>query len=475
VHRRLDIPDQPVPKQAPEARIRNWNEVFLGYTLDLAQIEAERCINCPTAPCQEACPAENDIPAALRLLEGGDVIGAANKFRETNFLPDMCGRLCPQEKLCEGSCVVGFGHKPVAIGKLEAFVADYQRHTDGLPVRPGPDTGRRVAVVGSGPAGLAVAEGVREGGHAATVYDAWPSPGGVLRYGIPNFKLWKDGVDAKIAQLEAMGVAFVCDTAIGRDVTVDDLLDRDGFDAVFLGAGAGVGGHGGVPGEDLDGIYLATDFLVRANLPAEQLPPGGGGPPEAGRRVAVIGGGDTSMDCVRSAMRLGADEVILVYRRTENEMRGREEERRHAREEGVRFEYLTTPTRYIGDETGHVRAIECQRLELGDPDASGRRSPQPVAGSEFVMDVDTVVLALGYSVDSDLVKSVPALEVDRYGLVRIDRETGRTSRPGVFAGGDVVNGADLVVTAMADGRRAAAAINRYLAAGQAPRPAAARG
>ncbi len=463
VHRRLDIADQPIPKQDPRVRVGNWNEVFLGYALETAAIEAERCINCPAAPCQEACPTDNDIPAALRLLEGGDPIAAANKFRETSVLPDMCGRLCPQEKLCEGACVVGFGHKPVAIGKLEAFVADYQARSVGLPVPPlAPPTGHKVAVVGSGPAGLAVAEGVRKAGHDVTVFEAWPEPGGVLRYGIPNFKLWKESVDRKIAQHEAMGITFVCDTSVGKDVTIDQLLDRDGYSAVFIGHGAGRGGRGDVPGEELEGVYLATDFLVRGNLPPEALPASQRERPVVGKRVAVIGGGDTSMDCVRTAVRLGAEQVTLMYRRTEAEMRGRVEERAHAREEGVVFEYLTLPVRYVGDASGHIRSMECRRLELGEPDSSGRRSPVPIAGSEFTVEVDCVVLALGYNADP-IFERADGIATDRWGLIEVEPDTGATSRRGVFAGGDNVNGADLVVTAMADGRRSAIAINRYLA------------
>ncbi len=471
VHGRLNIPVQPIAKQAAAERVKNWNEVYFGFDLESAIVEANRCINCPTAPCQEACPVHNDIPAALRLLEQGDIDGAANKFRETSNLPDMCGRLCPQEKLCEGACVVGFAIRPggiqeppVTIGKLEAFIADYQRELHGgmqpLPVLP-PPTGRRVAIIGSGPAGLAVAEELVKLGHACTVFEAWPEPGGVLVYGIPNFKMKKEIVDAKIAFLKRLGVEFVLNTWIGRDIGLDQLLAQ-GYDAVFLGTGAGVGNALKIPGEDdFSGIYAATDFLVRGNLKPEQLPEDQREPLEIGRRVVVIGGGDTSMDCVRTAVRLGAEEVTCVYRRTEAEMLGRAEERKHAREEGVRFEFLTIPLRFIG-ENGRVTGVECQRMALGEPDESGRRRPVPIPGSEFVLAADSVAIAIGYNADPLIPSSTPGVKANRWHLLEVDPETGQTSRPEVFAGGDNVNGADLVVTALADGRRAAAAMHRYL-------------
>ncbi len=467
-HQRLAIPVQPVPKQDPIERRKNWDEVYLGYDPETARIEAMRCLHCPTAPCQEACPVHNDIPAALLLLEKGDILGAAEKFRETSNLPDLCGRLCPQEKLCEGECVVGFAIRPdgrqeppVSIGKLEAFVADYQRRTTGLPLPPlPPPTGKRVAVIGAGPAGLAVAEELAKRGHAVTVYDAWPEPGGVLRYGIPNFKLNKEILEAKIDFLRRLGILFVGNTFLGRDMTIDDLFDR-GFHAVFLGTGASVGSRLGIEGEELDEIYTATDFLVRGNLKPDELPESMREPIRVGRNVVVIGGGDTSMDCVRTAVRLGAEKVTCVYRRTEEEMRGREEERRHAKEEGVDFLFLTIPLRFIG-ENGKVKAIECQRMELGPPDETGRRTPIPVPHSNFLLPADTVVVAIGYNVDETVPKAAPGVEADRWNRIKVDPETKRTTRPGVFAGGDNVNGADLVVTALADGRRAALAIHEYL-------------
>lgn len=471
VHRRLSISVQPVPKQDAEERKKNFDETYLGFDINAAKIEAARCIQCPSAPCQEACPVSNDIPGAFALLEVGDVIGAAEKFRETSNLPEMCGRLCPQENLCEGACVVGFAIRPdgraeppVTIGKLEAFCTDYERQELGgypLPRYMPEPTGRRVAVVGAGPAGLAVAENLALVGHRCAVFEAWPEPGGVLVYGIPNFKMRKQIVDEYIAHLEALGIEFRCNTWVGRDITIDDMLDGE-FDAVFLGTGAGVGNEMGIEGENLRGVHKATDFLVRGNLAPDQLPAHLRDPLPKSTNVVVIGGGDTSMDCVRTAVRLGAKSVTCVYRRTEAEMLGRQEERKNAREEGVVFEMLTLPTRIIGDENGQVTAVECQRMELGEPDESGRRRPIPVKGSEFLLPADTVAIAIGYGADPLVPQTTTGLRSDRKALIQVDH-WGRTSRPGIFAGGDNVNGADLVVTALADGRRAADSINAYLA------------
>ncbi|GIW19682.1 NADPH-dependent glutamate synthase [Tepidiforma bonchosmolovskayae] len=477
VARRLAISVQPVPKQDPEERKRNFEETYLGFDLNAARIEASRCIQCPSAPCQEACPVHNDIPGALALIEAGDILGAADKFRETSNLPEMCGRLCPQEKLCEGACVVGFAIRPggkqeppVTIGKLEAFCTDYQRQQLGgypMPRYMPEPTGFKVAVIGSGPAGLAVAEQLADKGHSVTVYEYWPEPGGVLVYGIPNFKMRKNIVDEYIAHLEAMGVRFICNTYVGRDITIDELFQQ-GFHAVFIGTGAGVGNEMGIEGEDLEGVYSATEFLVRGNLAPEMLPERLRTPLPKLNDVVVIGGGDTSMDCVRTAVRLGAQNVTCVYRRTEAEMLGREEERKNAREEGVRFEMLTLPTRILGDENGRVRAVECQRMQLGEPDETGRRRPIPVPGSEFVIPADAVVIAIGYGADPVVPQTTSGIRTDRKALIQVD-EKGRTTRPGVFAGGDNVNGADLVVTALADGRRAAEAIHEYLMSLPAPR------
>ncbi len=463
---RMQIPPQPVPKQDPRERIKNWDEVYLGYDLPTARLEATRCIQCPAAPCQVACPLHNDIPGALLKLEEGDVMGAAEVLRRTNPTPDMCGRLCPQEQLCEGSCVVGKKAIPVAIGKLEAFIVDQQRAMGGqaIPELP-PRTGKRVAVVGSGPAGLAVAEELTRRGHEVKVFEAWPKPGGVLRYGIPNFKMDKRHVDEQVEYLRRLRVEFAFNARVGNDITMDELFAQ-GFHAVFLGHGAGQGRRLNAPGEDLNGIHMATDFLVRANLPPEDLPDHLHQPIDVGKRVVVIGGGDTAMDCVRTALRTGAEEVACAYRRTEAEMGGREEERRHADEEGVRFHYLAAPVRFIGDDSGHVRAVRLQRMKLGELDASGRPRPVPIPGSEFEMEADTVIVAIGYKVEKLLFQTTTGLEATDWGTVAT-HEDGRTSRAGVFAAGDNVRGADLVVTALADAKRAAAAIDRYLREEQA--------
>jgi glutamate synthase (NADPH/NADH) small chain len=459
---RLKIPPQTLPKQDPRQRIHNWDEVSLPLDEEVARLEALRCLQCPAAPCTKACPLHNDIPGALARLEVGDFIGATNKFRETSLMPEMCGRLCPQEHLCEGSCVVGKKNIPVAIGRLEAFVADYQRQQEGFPLPPMPSpTGRRVAVVGSGPAGLVVAEQLAKWGHSVVVYEAWPLPGGVLRYGIPNFKMDKAILDEKIAFLEKLGVRFICNTTIGRGITVDDLFAAE-FDAVFLGHGAGQAVKMGIPGENLKGVYPATEFLVRGNLPPEQLPPSMREPIDVGKRVVVVGGGDTAMDCLRTAMRMGAPNVCCVYRRSEAEMPGSRKEKRNSDEEGVQFTYLAAPVAFLGDDSGRVKAVRCQRMELGEPDESGRRRPVPVIGSEFEIEVDIVVLALGYRADKLLITTTPGLETDKWGLLTVDPETGRTSRPGLFAGGDNVRGPDLVVDAAVDAKRAAAAIDEYL-------------
>ncbi|MBF6601273.1 MAG: NAD(P)-dependent oxidoreductase [Dehalococcoidia bacterium] len=466
---RLKIPAQQIGKQDPNVRVLNWSEVYLPLDIATAKVEAERCIQCPAAPCQVACPVGNDIPRALWQLEHDDPGGAAAVFHETSNMPDMCGRLCPQERLCEGHCVVGKNAKPVRIGRLEAFVADWQRHHAPACSGRAAPTGRRVAVVGAGPAGLVVAEELAKRGHGITVFDTWPAPGGVLRYGIPNFKLEKRVLDEKLAELRRLPITFVGETyvGIGGRKTVDGLL-AEGYDAVFLGQGASVGNPLRIEGSELAGIVQATEFLSRGNLRADELPEAMRVPLQAGRRIVIIGGGDTSMDCARTSVRLGAREVTLVYRRTEREMVGREEERQHAREERVRFEFLASPVRFLGTASGRVRAVVLERMELGPPDEGGRRRPQPVAGSEFTIEADSVVLAIGYGVDEQVAASATGVLMDRYGVVLVDRVTGATDRPGVFAGGDSINGADLVVTAIRDGRIAAAAMEAYLAALPAP-------
>jgi glutamate synthase (NADPH/NADH) small chain len=448
-------------------------------------VEAARCFNCTHHPCTEACPVHNEIPTALFHIEIGDFSGAAEVFRRRSTFPEVCGRLCPQEKLCEGGCIVGNikDNPPVAIGRLEAFCTDYQRRALGhFPMREvAPRTGMRVAVVGTGPAGLAAAEDLAALGHSVTAYEMWPEAGGLLIYGIPGFKLEKQLVLDKLDMLKQMGITFVTGVKVGEEITVDQLLAQ-GFDAVFLGTGAPVGNVLEVPGETLTRVYQATDFLVRGNLPPELLPEEQRTLPEVGSRTLVVGGGDTAMDCVRTAVRLAAlrgipSEVICVYRRSDEEMPGRMEERVHARDEGVHFEYQTVPVRFIDAPPGEsqdlahlevsgdgvVRGAVCVRLALGEPDASGRRSPVPVKGSEFFVGADTVVLAIGYSPDPLVPNTTPGLEADRKFRIKVKtEETGQTSRPGIFAAGDNVRGADLIVTAIAAARKAAIACDAWL-------------
>lgn len=467
-HRRLRIEGQPIPKQAPQVRITNWRETFVGFDLQTAQLEATRCIHCPDAPCQAACPVGNDIPGSLILLERGDVIGAANVFRETSNLPEMCGRLCPQERLCEGDCVVAYAIRPdglepqppVAIGKLEAFVTDTQRQTEGWPtLEPPPPTGHRVAVVGAGPAGLAVAEELAKKGHQVTLFDSWKEPGGVLLYGIPNFKMQKEILQEYLAHLWKMGIKFVGNTFVGRDITIDQLFEQ-GYSAVFLGHGASQGNRLEVEGVDLPGVIMATEYLVRGNLASDLLPEFMREPLPPVEKVLVVGGGDTSMDCVRTAVRLGAKEVTCAYRRTEAEQLGRIEERKHALEEGVRFEYLAAPLKFEADHDGKIARAYFERMKLGEPDESGRRRPVPT-GEEFVVEAYIIVVAIGYGADEGVIAPSTGIKTSR-ALIDVHPETFETTRAGVFAGGDCVNGADLVVTALADGRRAADAIDRYL-------------
>ncbi len=457
---RLQVPPRRPAKQLPEARLGNWDEVYSLFDPETAMAEAMRCIQCPAAPCQKACPVHNDIPGAFQLIEIGDFQGGAEVFRATSELPEMCGRLCPQERLCEGHCVVGKHALPVAIGKLESFVSEWQQRSGTLDATVDAPTGKRVAVVGSGPAGIGCAERLARAGHAVTIFEAWPEPGGVLLYGIPDFKLNKPAVERKFAELRALGIEVRTDTRVGTDVSFEEL--RGGFDAVFLAYGASDGSRLGIPGEDAEGVFEATEFLVRANLEADQLPEDLRTPLPSLENVVVIGGGDTSMDCVRSARRLGVPNVTLIYRRTEREMQGRTEERQHAAEEGVRFEFLTAPLEVLTDASGRVRGLRCQRMRLGEPDDTGRARPEPQPGSEFEIPADAIVTAIGYNVSDEWGAAAPEVIRDRWNRVVVDHDTMKTSVPGVFAGGDNVNGADLVVTALAHGHAAADAIHAYL-------------
>jgi len=459
---RLAAEAHPVPKQDPSVRRQNFEETHLPFDLQSAIEEAARCIQCPGALCVKACPVHNDIPWALWQLEHGHVEDAAAVFRMTSSMPEVCGRVCPQVLLCEGACIYNKkGKPPVPVGRLEAFVADHERLHGGLLIERDAPTGHKVAVVGAGPAGLTVAMLLARKGHAVTVFDAWPDSGGLLRYGIPKFKMDHEIVDDLTDYLEALGVEFVFDTVVGQAMTIEQLIEQ-GFASVFLGVGAGLGVQFEIPGADLAGVYKATPFLVRANVEEDRKPPDLAGLPKIGRRVAVIGGGDTAMDCVRTSVRLGAEQVMCVYRRTEAEMPGNERDRTFAKEEGVEFHWLTQPVRFVGNDAGHVSGMECIRMELGDPDDSGRRRPVPVDGSEFTMDVDTVISALGYWPDPLLGEKTDGLETHDWGLITTDEETGATTRDGVYAGGDDVLGPKLVVTAIAQARQAAEAMHEYL-------------
>jgi len=462
----LRIPQEPVPKQSPEERIHNFNEVYQGYNEETVIIEAARCIQCPEPqPCVLACPIHNDIPLALWHTAGGDFIEGYKAYRLTSTLSEVCGRVCPQELLCQGACVVGaHGELPVFIGKVEAFLADYVRSRGGLNLKPLPPTGRTVAIVGAGPAGLHAGELLAIQGHSVDIYDAWPKPGGLLIYGIPGFKLEKDKIEALIERIENVGVRFIGNTRINDpgQPSVDDLIED--YDAVLLAIGAGITATMGTEGEDLPGVWQSVPFLVATNLPASELPEDYPIPDVKGKKVVVVGGGDTGSDCVRSAVRAGGAEVTLSYRRTEAEMPGRVEDRGFAREEGVNYEFLTQPVRFIAGEDGSVAQIEIRRMELGEPDSSGRRRPVPIEGSEFIMDADMIVLSIGFWPDEGFVKNVEGMDIKRWGEIKVDPDTAMTSRTGLWAAGDAVNGADLVVTAMAGAQSAALSMDRYLQA-----------
>jgi glutamate synthase (NADPH/NADH) small chain len=458
---RMKLPFEELVMRAPADRLADFEPAHVLLTEEQARRAAERCIHCPEVPCQVACPAHNDISGALWLVEQGDFVGAAHVYRETSSLPEICGLVCPHEALCQGSCVRNKRGEPVLTGAIEAFVTDYERAHGGVTIPRGAPSGKRVAIVGSGPAGLACADQLLQKGHDVTLFEAMPHAGGLLTYGIPNFKLPKRVVDARLQDLERAGARFETGVRIGRDRTADSLLS-DGFDAVFVGVGSGIDSPMDVPGADLPGVYQATEFLIRGNVDPSILPAGLAGRPEVGRRVAVVGGGDTASDCLRTALRLGAEEVTCLYRRTEAEMPGGKKDRELARQEGARYRFLTQPVRFIAGSDGRVHSVECLQCELGEPDASGRRKPVPIEGSNFSVLADTVVLALGYWPDPLMGETTPGLETRKYGLIVADEETGKTSRKEVFAGGDAVTGPDLVVTAMRAGRRAAASIDAYL-------------
>lgn len=449
----------PMREQDPKVRIHNFDEVPYGYTPEEAIAEAERCLQCKRAPCIQGCPVQINIPKFIREIREGDFRAAINTIKETNNLPAICGRVCPQETQCQAMCTLGKKYEPVAIGRLERFVADWE-YENGVEIPPISDpTGFRVAVVGSGPAGLTCAADLRRLGHEVTIFEALHEPGGVLMYGIPEFRLPKRIVRAEIENLLKMGVELKLNVVVGRTVTIDELFAQ-GYHAVFVGSGAGLPKFLGIPGENLIGIYSANEFLTRVNLMRAYLFPEYDTPVKVGKVVAVIGGGNVAMDAARTALRLKAERVMVLYRRTEAEMPARREEIHHAKEEGVEFHFLVNPVRFLG-ENGKVSGVECIRMELGEPDESGRRRPVPVPNSNFVIPVDTVIVAIGNDPHPLVPRTTPGLKTTPHGTIVADEE-GRTSREGVFAGGDIVTGAATVISAMGAGKRAARAIHAYL-------------
>lgn len=452
----------PMPVQDPVQRVKNFNEVALGYDEEAVVAEANRCLQCKQAPCCRGCPVEVDIPAFIKLAAQKDFAGAIKKIKEKNALPAVCGRVCPQENQCEKFCTLGKKYEPVAIGRIERFCADWELSGGVMPQEVAPPTGKKVAIVGSGPAGLTCAADLAKLGHKVTVFEALHVAGGVLMYGIPEFRLPKAVVQAEVENLKKLGVDIQVNAVVGRFATVDELMEEGEFDAVFIGTGAGLPYFMNIPGENACGVYSANEFLTRTNLMKAYCFPEYDTPIRVGRKVAVLGGGNVAMDAARTALRLGAEESWIVYRRSRAELPARHEEVKHAEEEGVKFQFLTSPTRILYNDDYWVTGMECLRYELGDPDDSGRRRPVPIKGSEFVIDVDTVVVAIGQGPNPLVPRTTSGLECNKKGNIVADPETGATSKPGVFAGGDVVTGAATVILAMGAGRKAAKSIHDYL-------------
>jgi glutamate synthase (NADPH/NADH) small chain len=456
---------QKMPEQDPKVRAKNFDEVPLGYSPETAELEASRCLQCKKPSCVEGCPVQIDIPGFIKHIRERDFSGAIMKLWEKTSLPAVCGRVCPQEAQCEALCILGKKEEPVAVGRLERFAADRQR-THGefrLPEKAAP-TGKKVAVVGSGPSGLTVAGDLILKGNEVTVFEAFHKTGGVLIYGIPEFRLPKAIVQAEVDILEKLGVTIVCNAVIGRTSTIDELF-AEGFDAVYIGVGAGLPVFMNIPGENLIGIYSANEYLTRSNLMKAYKFPEYDTPIVLGKNVVVLGAGNVAMDSARTALRLGADSVKIVYRRSRDEMPARGEEIHHAEEEGVEMHLLTNPTRFIGDDQGRVVAMECIKMELGEPDASGRKRPIPINGSEFTMETDLVVIAIGAGANPLITATTPGLQTNRRGYIMADTKTGKTYKKGVWAGGDIVTGSATVILAMGAGRIAANSIHEYLMIG----------
>ncbi len=461
---RAQTPSLELEDRLPTLRICDFEEVRIPFTPEQAMYEASRCIECPDpAACVRACPVHNDIPSAMWLISQGQFLEAAKIYHETSSLPDICGRVCPHDKVCEGSCVQSKHDDPVATGPLEAFVIDYERKHGSRQIVVPESNGIKVAIVGSGPSGLSCANKLALMGYQVTIFEAKPQPGGLLLYGIPNFKLDKNVVFDRIEDILRLGVKFVGNTFIGKDKNIDDLFN-EGFQAVYVAVGTWVDSPMEIPGENLPGVYKGTEYLIRNNVCVDLFPEELTAETIKGKKIVVIGGGDTASDCLRTAVRMGAEEVTCLYRRTEHEMPGSSKDRKLAREEGAKYQFLTQPVKFIAGEDGNLAAVECVRMVLGEPDESGRRRPEPVEGSNFIVEADVATLALGFWPDETIGKSTPGLETRKWGLIVADKQTGRTTREGVYAGGDAVTGPDLVVTAMAAGQKAAKAINEYIQA-----------
>lgn len=451
----------PVREQDPKVRATNFDEVCLGYNEEEARCEAERCLTCKNAQCVKACPVAIDIPGFISKIKEGDFEEAGRVIGRSSALPAICGRVCPQETQCEGKCIRGIKGESVSIGKLERFVADYAMSKGIKPAPPETTNGRKVAVIGSGPAGLTCAGDLAKLGYDVTIFEALHEPGGVLVYGIPEFRLPKDDVVRKeIENVKSLGVKIECNVVIGKSVTIDELMEKEGFEAVFIGSGAGLPKFMGIPGETACGVFSANEYLTRSNL-MKAFRDDHDTPIRPGKKVAVVGGGNVAMDAARTALRLGAD-VHIVYRRSEEELPARVEEVHHAKEEGIIFDLLTNPIEILVDENGWVKGMTCIRMELGEPDESGRRSPVEIPGSEFTIDVDTVIMSLGTSPNPLISSTTQGLETNRRKCIVASEEEGATSKPGVFAGGDAVTGAATVILAMGAGKSAAKGIHKYL-------------
>ena len=466
---RMKIPRQHMPEQPAQERAHRFTEVNLGYSAELARQEALRCLECAKPTCMDHCPVGVKVREFVQLIVAGDYLAAAAKIREDNVLPAITGRVCPQEDHCEGSCLLCKKGESLGIGYLERFVADYeQQHMDKSAIMTAPPTGKKVAIVGSGPSGLTAAGDLVQKGHQVHVFEALHEIGGVLVYGIPEFRLPKQIIREQVDYMRAMGVEFETDVVVGRTVTIDELMDEEGYDAVFIGTGAGLPQFMGIPGEHLNGVYSANEFLTRINLMHAYEFPRYDEPivDFRGKDVAVIGGGNTALDAIRSALRLGAGKAYVIYRRSEKEMPARAEEVKHAQEEGIDFQMLTAPVEFLSDGKGWLRGARCVRMELGEPDASGRRRPVPISGSEFELPLAVAVMAIGTSANPIIQSTTPGLSTNKRGYIEASEVTQRTSRKGVFAGGDIVTGSATVILAMGAGRRAAKSIHEYLTTGE---------